>query len=57
MFARVQTSLCIIDPAQNNFAAIRAYKKAGFHHLRTIAIEGELEPSYVMAMSREELDE
>jgi RimJ/RimL family protein N-acetyltransferase len=54
VFASPQTRLCIIDPAHNNFAAIRAYKKVGFHHIGTIAIPGELEPSYVMAMKREE---
>jgi len=55
VFALPETNVCIIDPAQNNFAAIRAYKKVGFHHIRTIQAPGELEPSYVMALRREEV--
>jgi RimJ/RimL family protein N-acetyltransferase len=55
VFAQTATSLCIIDPAQNNLAAIRAYTKAGFHHIRTVKAPGELQPSYVMAVRREEL--
>jgi RimJ/RimL family protein N-acetyltransferase len=52
VFAPVDTSVCMIDPAQNNHAAVRAYEKAGFHHIRTIQVPGELEPSYVMAIRR-----
>jgi len=45
----------MIDPAENNLAAIRAYKKVGFHHIGTVQAPGELEPSYVMILRREEL--
>lgn len=55
VFALPETNVCMIDPAQNNFAAIRAYTKARFHHIRTIEVPGELEPSYVMIIRREEL--
>jgi RimJ/RimL family protein N-acetyltransferase len=55
VFAGPPTRRCIIDPAHNNFAAIRAYKKVGFSHIRTIAIPGELQPSYIMAIRPEEL--
>jgi RimJ/RimL family protein N-acetyltransferase len=55
VFAQPEIKLCIIDPAENNFAAIRAYKKAGFHHLGTVQAPGELEQSYVMMIRREEL--
>ena len=54
VFARPETSVCMIDPAQNNFAAIRAYEKVGFHYIRTIQAPGELEPSYVMIFRRDE---
>ena len=45
---------CIIGPAQNNRAAIRAYEKAGFEYLKTVSIPGELEPEYLMRIDREE---
>lgn len=48
---------CIIGPAVNNRAAIRAYEKAGFKYLKTISIPGELEPEYLMRIGRDELDE
>ena len=49
------TNLCMIDPPQNNLAAIRAYEKVGFHYLATVHASGELEPSHVMILRREEL--
>lgn len=48
---------CIIGPAVNNRAAIRAYEKAGFRYLKTISIPDELEPEYLMRIGRDELDE
>jgi RimJ/RimL family protein N-acetyltransferase len=45
----------VIDPAENNKAAIRAYEKVGFHYLTTVHTPGELEPSHVMIIRREEL--
>ena len=54
VFAQTDTDLCLIDPAQNNAAAIRAYQKAGFQHLCTIRVPAELQPSYVMILRREE---
>ncbi|HXN85872.1 MAG TPA: GNAT family N-acetyltransferase [Candidatus Binataceae bacterium] len=53
VFAPPETNTCIIDPAQNNAAAIRAYAKTGFHHFATINVRDELEPSYVMVLGRE----
>lgn len=55
VFAAPATSIGIIDPAQNNAAAIRAYAKTGFRHLATINVAGELEPSSVMMLRREDL--
>jgi RimJ/RimL family protein N-acetyltransferase len=54
VFEPPATNLCMIDPAQNNLAAIRAYKKVGFHYICTVHAPGELEPSYVMIVRREE---
>jgi RimJ/RimL family protein N-acetyltransferase len=50
-------ALCMIDPAQNNLAAIQAYKKVGFHYLATIHDPRELQPSYVMILRREEFSD
>ena len=53
VFAEFEVDSCIIGPAQNNRAAIRAYEKAGFHYLKTVSIPGELEPEYLMRIGRE----
>jgi RimJ/RimL family protein N-acetyltransferase len=55
VFDSASTDLCLIDPAQNNLAAIRAYEKVGFRYLATVNAPGELEPSRVMLLGREEL--
>jgi RimJ/RimL family protein N-acetyltransferase len=57
VFASPATDLCMIDPAQNNLAAIAAYKKVGFHYLTTIHDPRELQPSYVMILRREEFSD
>ena len=54
VFAEYDVESCIIGPAQNNAAAIRAYEKAGFKYLKTVSIPGELEPEYLMRINREE---
>lgn len=54
VFAEYDVDSCIIGPAQNNFAAIRAYEKAGFKYLTTVSIPGELEPEYLMRIGRDE---
>jgi aminoglycoside 6'-N-acetyltransferase len=54
VFASPETSACIIDPAQNNAAAIRAYEKTGFRHIGMIHAPGELEPSSIMMLRRED---
>ena len=55
VFAPPETNVCIIDPAENNAAAIRAYEKTGFRHLATVHVAGELEPSSIMMIRREDL--
>lgn len=54
VFAPPETTACIIDPAQNNAAAIRAYEKVGFHYVGTVHDPKELEPSRVMIIERDE---
>ena len=54
VFAQYDVDSCIIGPAQNNHAAIRAYEKAGFRYLKTVSIPGELEPEYLMRIMRSE---
>ena len=53
VFREPNVDSCIIGPAQNNHAAIRAYEKAGFKYLKTVSIPGELEPEYLMRIDRE----
>jgi aminoglycoside 6'-N-acetyltransferase len=55
VFREYRVDSCIIGPAQNNHAAIRAYEKAGFRHLKTVSIPGELEPEYLMRIGRDEI--
>ena len=54
VFRELAVDSCIIGPAQNNHAAIRAYEKAGFKYLKTVSIPGELEPEYLMRIGRDE---
>lgn len=56
LFARESITACIIDPAQNNKAAIRAYRKAGFRYLTTVTVPGELEPLYLMRIGRHQFE-
>lgn len=46
---------CWIDPDPANTAAIRAYEKAGFRHVRTVAIPGQAALAYVMRIAREDV--
>jgi len=45
---------CIIGPEPKNKVAIRTYEKVGFKYLKTIQVEGEDEPEYLMRISRDE---
>jgi len=55
VFREYQVDSCIIGPAQNNHAAIRAYERAGFRYLKTVSIPGELEPEYLMRIGVDEI--
>jgi aminoglycoside 6'-N-acetyltransferase len=54
VFFEFEVESCIIGPAQNNHAAIRAYEKAGFKYLKTVSIPGELEPEHLMRIGRDQ---
>jgi aminoglycoside 6'-N-acetyltransferase len=51
VFAMPGVTSCIIGPAVSNASAIRAYEKAGFRHLKTVAVPGEDEPEYLMRIT------
>lgn len=55
VFREARFSTCIIDPEPENKSAIRAYEKAGFRHLRTVANDGEGNAVYLMELRRDEL--
>ena len=42
---------CCVGPEPGNAVAIRAYEKAGFRHLKTVTVDGELE--YIMVATRD----
>jgi aminoglycoside 6'-N-acetyltransferase len=50
VFADPSISCCVIGPAVSNTAAIRAYEKAGFKHVKTVPVPGEDEPEYIMEL-------
>jgi aminoglycoside 6'-N-acetyltransferase len=56
VFRELDVDSCIIGPAQNNRAAIRAYAKAGFKYLKTVSIPSELEPEYLMRIDRDDFE-
>ncbi len=51
VFQMPGVTYCIIGPAKSNAAAIRAYEKAGFRHLKTVAVSSEEEPEYLMRIT------
>ena len=52
VFARDEVTIAVIGPAAANASAIRAYAKAGFRHLKTVAVPGEADPEYLMTLTR-----
>jgi RimJ/RimL family protein N-acetyltransferase len=52
VFARDEVRSCVIGPAASNRSAIRAYEKAGFRYLKTVAVSGEAEPEVLMEVTR-----
>ncbi len=56
VFQTLEVVSCIIDPDEANTVAKKAYAKAGFKHLKTISIPDEPGPSYLMRVTREEVE-
>ena len=52
VFGSFGASSCVIGPAEENLAAIRAYEKAGFRYWKRVLIPGEPTPEYLMGISR-----
>lgn len=57
VFADGTTARCIIDPDPANVIAIRAYEKVGFRYLRTLQPPDHIEPAYLMALERSDLEQ
>jgi aminoglycoside 6'-N-acetyltransferase len=55
VFANARVTRCIIDPHAENTAAIRAYAKAGFRHLRSLNDHEDGRPLALMELRRLEL--
>lgn len=56
VFAKPGAASCVITPEAANLGAIRAYAKAGFHHVATVPdIPGEPGPVYFMRITRSEV--
>jgi aminoglycoside 6'-N-acetyltransferase len=53
VFADERVGRCIIGPDERNAIAIRSYEKAGFRHVKTVPIEGEPAPEYLMELTQE----
>ncbi len=56
VFAQLEVDSCIIGPDPKNIAAIKAYQKAGFVHLKTIFNPEENEEEYLMKISSTSLN-
>ena len=56
VFSDPEVEACVIGPEPENAAAIRSYEKAGLRFFKTIQVQGEPEPEYLMVLSRQELE-
>lgn len=43
---------CILGPEPKNIAAIKTYEKVGFKYVKTIQVDDEDEPEYIMRISK-----
>lgn len=55
VFPQPGVTCCVIGPDQDNRAAIRCYEKAGFRYLKTVQVQGEPAPEYLMRLDRTDL--
>jgi RimJ/RimL family protein N-acetyltransferase len=54
VFADERVGRAIIGPDERNAIAIRAYEKARFRYLKTVVIEDEPYPEYLLVQTRDE---
>ena len=52
VFAEADIQTCIIDPETTNTAAISAYEKVGFGHVKTFSMPDSDEINYLMRLDR-----
>lgn len=55
VFADPLITHCLIDPHPENTVAIRAYERAGFHHVRQLDDDGSGTPCVVLRIERAEV--
>jgi RimJ/RimL family protein N-acetyltransferase len=51
-FDLTKTSLALIGPEPKNKSAIKAYKKTGFKYFKTIHLDNEPEPEFIMTLKK-----
>jgi RimJ/RimL family protein N-acetyltransferase len=51
VFTDPAVSCCVLGPAPDNAAAIRAYGKVGFRYLKTVVVAGEDAPESLMVLA------
>ena len=52
VFAHCGATACLIGPHPDNAVALRAYTRAGFHYVRSIAADDSSEPVWLMEHAR-----
>ncbi|MDP4145477.1 MAG: GNAT family N-acetyltransferase [Bacillota bacterium] len=57
VFSLSDVESCILGPEPQNIAAIKTYEKAGFKYIKTIQVEDEDEPEYIMRIGKNEIAE
>ena len=55
VFSLSDSISCVLGPEPKNEIAIKTYKKVGFKYLKTIQIDDEDEPEYIMRISKNEI--
>lgn len=55
VFGACGAAACVIDPSPRNRAAIRAYEKVGFRHLRTVPAPDAPDGAYLMRLAPADL--
>ncbi len=55
VFTRLPVDSIVTGPHPGNTASIRAFEKAGFHHLKTILNTDDNQPEHLMLLAKEEM--